>query len=527
MYYTITAPAVARPEGNFPAPLDLAPGPILQCLGALDPAPQRSVPAPIVLPEVHPVTRPLRRLLLPLTLLLTISTALTWAAPTREAVIAALTSAAAAGQDFSGAPAAGLDAFRVDLSRSLWVGADLRGANFYASSLVGADLRRASLRGAIIDRTSLADADLSGADLCGAVIRRAVLSGTRLDGCRLEGATFQQILLSGNGGTHATALRLALQQATQTTLSRPWVAGLSGDAFGFVYNTSDPAFWPGTPFSLNPLLAAAKIMGVDATLRQAYHSERALREEAAAGKAAYLLPLANDSFGGALGKRPLWGMLGKRSETGHRISWTVTLPPLGEQTMRADDLVKAWEGPWETLQPAGAVNVKAGQPLVTFGASRAAVDTPQQAQAALRQGAELLLDKRTYGPLVPGEAGLLKLAADLREVAGMGDMDGARKLARWEDFPRQCLLGARAEACEFLREAAETLPPAQKQAALDAAAVYQPPLAMLADQWPGLAIGSQTTTGELRERYNRAADIIAALAAADHSAATLMMTAGR
>lgn len=462
--------------------------------------------------------RPTPRLLV-LLVLATLAAAASFAASTRDDLRAAVEAGNATGKDFSAVDAAGLDLTRPNLSAANLSGADLRGIAINGGTLDGANLSRSNLRGAVLERVSLVDADLSGCDLSGAVLNLVNLDGANLADCTFRGTSFNNVLLSSGGGTHLPALRAALQQATGQTLSRAWVAGLSGDAFAFCYNTQDPSFWPGTPFTVNPLLAGPTNMGLTAKLRNDYFAEQLLLDEKAASKDVQMLAIRMQDDPGLLEGRPLWAVLaGREVVDTQRQYFALSVPPFGPQTYRVQDLLDLWTGPWENLEPVGSLQVVRKALLTITPSSKPAV-LPEQAQRAMRQAAQIILDKRTYGPLIPGEAGLTRLAADLRTAAQNNDLERAQRLALWGILPRQCLIGSRTEACDFLTEAAVALDGDGKQAAQAALAAYQPALAGLREQWPELGAKGEVMTDETRGRYLKAADLIAAMAVADRAAA--------
>lgn len=450
------------------------------------------------------------------------------AGPTREEVLQRLAGDVRV-EDFSEANAPGISVADKDLSQTSWRNADLRGAVFQRVELDSAVLAGASLRGAILEDVSLTDADLTGADLSGARIRLANLAGAQLDDTQILGTSFQLVLLSPNGGTHGEALRIALERACGQTFSRAWVSGLSGDAFAFVYNTEDAGFWPGTPFTVSPFEAAAQALGLGIRIRLDAGAEQFLLSGKQLPPGVHLLPIEYGQTGlWLLRNMPLWAVVDSRqTNEQQQVHITVTLPPFGQRSMRESELASNWSGPWHTLQPAGAMNVRARRPLMTFSAPANAV-TPvaMQAAAALRQGAAMVGERRTYGPLVPGAAGLTRLAADLRAAADGGDMEQAKRLALWEQFPRQCLIGARTEAARFLEEAMGALPPDRQGYVQEALALYRAEVAALRDQWPGLSAGLNGDTALLVANYRRAADLVARLAADERAAAQLLSQAG-
>lgn len=441
------------------------------------------------------------------------------AAPARDDLRAAVEAGEAAGKDFSGISASGLSLTRPNLAGTNLSGADLRGIAIAGGSLGGSNLSRANLRGAVLDRVSLVDADLSGCDLSGAILNLVNLDGANLADCAFRGTSFNNVLLSSGGGTHLPGLRAALQQATGQTLSRAWVAALSGDAFAFCYNVEDPAFWPGTPFTVNPLLAAPTNMGLSAKLRNDYFADQLLLDAKASAKDIQVLAIKLQDDPGLLAGRPLWAVLAGREVVDNLHQYfALSVPPFGPQTYRAQELADLWTGPFENLEPVGSLQV-VRKPLLTITPTTKIATLPEQARLALRQASLIILDKRTYGPLVPGEAGLTRLAADLRAAAQNNDLERAQRLAVWGIFPRQCLIGSRTEACDFLREASAVLEGDSKRAAQAALAGYEPALAGLEQQWPELGVKGETMTDETRGRYLKAADLVAAMAVADRAAA--------
>jgi hypothetical protein len=452
--------------------------------------------------------------------------AFAWAAPTREEVLLRLAGDPRV-ENFVGAQAPGITVTDKDLSQTNWRNADLRGVTFQRVRLDGAVLTGASLRGAILEDVSLTDADLSGADLSGARLRLVNLAGAKMEECQLTGASLQLVLMSVNGGTHGEALRLALGKAAGQQFSRPWVGGLSGDAFAFVYNTEDPGFWPGTPFTVNPLTAAAANLGLDAQLRLDFRARKLLLAGDKPPPGVRLLPMQSDRVGlWLLRDMPLWALVEGREARDKRTYLRVQLPPFGQDTIRQETLLALWDGPWPTLEPAGAPNVRGRQPLVTFTMPRALLSPGVQARRALQQAAAIIQEKRTYGPLVPGQAGLLRLAADLRAVAEAGDLERAKRLALWEQFPRQCFLGSRAEAGRFLEEALPALDETRRSHAQQALVLYRAEVVMVRDQWPGLAPGLGADPAQVRSACSQAADIIGKVAASERDAAQLLAQAG-
>lgn len=449
-----------------------------------------------------------------------------FAAPTREEVLAAVGSGKAAGGDFSGAVAPGLALEHQDLSGTLWRDADLRGITLTDVNLSGAVLAGADLRGATLQAVSLADADLTGTDLSGARLRLVNLAGAKLDGCQLNGATVYLSMLSANGGTHSEALRLALNQATGQQFSRAWVDGLSGDVFAFVFNVDDPGFWPGTPFTVNPLTAAPTALGLESKLREDYFAERVLTEGETLAPGIHVVPLrAERTDLWLLRGMPLWSVVEKREMADKRLVFTLEMPPFAQDTMRREMLLKLWEGPWPTLEPVGALKTTAKSPLLTITGAKVTVTSQAQLAAALRQAAAIMGEKRTYGPLVPGAAGLARLAGELRQVGESGDIDRAKRLAIWEQFPRECLLGSRNEACQFLEEGLKVASAGQQAILNEALVLLRSEVTVLKGDWPGLAPEAPTMSPELRAQYTKAAEIVGTAASVEGRLAQLLAEA--
>ncbi|MHB8994649.1 MAG: pentapeptide repeat-containing protein [Armatimonadota bacterium] len=451
-----------------------------------------------------------------LSLCLLLLGALAYAAPARDDLLAAINAGQARGGDFSGVQAAGIQVSGQDLTGINLAGADLRGASLTAVRLDDANLSRANLRGAILDSVSLRGADLSGCDFSGAILKLVALDGASLTETRFSGADLGLAMFSVGGGTHLPGLRLALQQLTGQEISQAWIAGLSGDAFAFCYNTENAAFWPSTPFTVGPLRAAPAAFGIEAKLHGEAFAQQTLMDDTVAPKTVRLLAVKAVDDQGLLQGRPLWAVLaGREIVTKDRAYFALNLPPFGLQTYAKKDLLSIWTGPWENLEPVGSLQV-VRTPMLTLTLTGSLSSREAQARTALRQASQTLLDRRTYGPLVPGEAGLAKLAADLRSAGENHDLEAARRLAPWGDLPRQCLLSSRAEACAFLTEAATVLEGEAKQAAQTALATYQAALQPLEKQWPGLEVTGETMAPAAAQRYLQAADIIGNFSVAEH-----------
>ena len=134
--------------------------------------------------------------------------------------------------------------------------------NFNKAEIIDTNARGISFEGC-----DMSFATISNSDLAGASITNSLLWGTTLDNVELRGAHLEANRLSPSGARHLMALSLALQQVppqlawlggtSHELAALETVAGLSGDAFGFVYDTENPGAWPGQPSTQNPMVAAA------------------------------------------------------------------------------------------------------------------------------------------------------------------------------------------------------------------------------------------------------------------------------
>lgn len=441
----------------------------------------------------------------------------------RAAVVEKLAAGNLKGSDFSAVTAPGLTLEQLDLSGSNWQEADLRGLLCRDVSFRGANLRGVNMRGAVFENVDFTDADLGGADLSGALVISANFSGAKLAGCRMDGLRAQALVLGSGGGNHLAALQLALSEATDLTLSRPWLSGLTGDAFAFVYNTEDALFHPGTPFMVNPMLAAAEAVGVEARFVSDYLAERMMAQLGAVPGEIHVAALAPvEAARPLVGENAVWGVAVDRAD-GERGPMTgFALPPLGQVFFDQRQLRAAWTGPWTTLEPLGAQKLNANWPLYVF--TRTAVPTAREVQArrALRQGARIMGDRRTYGPMVPGAGGLARLAADIRKAVAQDDAQKCRELALWGGAPRVSLLAARHEACEFLEEAIAVLTGDDKTAAEQALSLLQREYELLSVDWPNLHVPEAGLTEDARTRLRQAADRIGRASEAESRAAAAL-----
>jgi uncharacterized protein YjbI with pentapeptide repeats len=495
----------------------------------------------------------LHRLLLLVVLLslLSLSAAMAQQPVTADDILRLAKAGDAADHDFSGVRAPGLSLQGASLIAAKLPDADLRGARFSSVSLEQANLRGANLRGAIFERVNLLGADLTGADLSGGTFILTNLENAQLTGARLDGALFEGTSLSQTGAPYLVALHIALEQATGRrpaaamkvdeatavlsetkpaageALSRAWVAGMSGDAFAFAYNERNTASWPGVPFVANPLLAAATNMGLIGSFHRGAEAEKVLfDEDRNQPRATFMIALKLPEVDARLTQdRPLWGLLTAREVRDDMHYYTFAIPPFGSHEFRRDALLdKAWLGPWETPEPAGAMFASHRQlARILMGVPAPISD---QARLAIKQAVAIITDKRTYGPLTPGEAGLMKLASDLRAVAEGLDADKARQMAPWQLFPRNCLIGSLELATQFLSEAAPALPQDQAASCQEARLALRSAMTDLDAHWPLLSAGTDRMSQEQANAFAKAADIIAGVAAAERKTATLLATVG-
>lgn len=438
---------------------------------------------------------------------------------TPEQILGFVKGGEAIGKDFSGVHAPGLNLARCNLTATVWRNADLRGAGFLDLSLQKANLQAANLRGATFERVDLLGADLSGADLSGAVFCLVSLENANLTGCRLDGTLFEGAGFSLTGAPHFVVLHLALQQATGQQISRPWVAAMSGDAFAFCYNRQEPSQWPGVPFTVNPMVAAPQNMGLQATFTKEDAAQKALLDrdqEKSIQILALKLPGVNECL--TQGK-PVWALLTARDAGEAGNDYKFQAPPFGEHELRRDQvLTEYWGGPWETPEPAGMLPARKQLVTIVPGVMQPA---PDQVLKALRQAVTIITEKRTYGPLVPGEAGLTQLAADLRTACKSLDSELARRLLPWQRFPRQCLIGSLGLAADFLAEAGPQLPEDKQASCQEARLLLRSAMVSLDTGWPQLTAGVEALTPDQSEAFAAAADIVAEVAAAERKAAEL------
>ena len=431
-----------------------------------------------------------------------------------------------AGRDFSSAILPGLDAQALILTGTNWSGADLRGARLVGCDLESADLSGISARGAILQDCILAEARLIRADLSGALLRGVDLAGADMTDCRFDGATFDQVRLSASGGSHPPALTMALRRATGLELSRAWVAGISGDAFCFVYNTEQPTFWPCRPYYRHPALAAGQALGVQVEIYQdlpppdAYGLlKQSVQDELVCMIAVRMArPQILDAE-----QQGVWAIVDaiQESEDGDTIE--LTMPPLGAQNWTEAQLKENWAGPWPTLHPAGHPESSGQYTLITITPPAEPTQPPTQIISATQLAAAIMDDPRSYGPLIPGVRGLARLADDLALAGQRQDPREMSRLGAWGGYPRRCLSGARTEAHQFYARAAELSGEPQQAILSEIAALYETEARLLGDEFPDLTGEEQKLEpAEQGQRMLAAAELIREIRATELRIATLM-----
>lgn len=442
------------------------------------------------------------------------------AAPDAAQIAADIAAGKGRDGEFNGAAAPGLSLRYCDLSGSKWQQSDLRGSSWESVNLAGSNFTGTNLRGAVLVNVNLSGANLSDVDLSGGLLRMVNLDGAVMAACRMTGATFDHPLLTAGGGVHLPALTAALRQVTGLPLTRAEVAACSGDAFTFVYNTQDAAFWPAQPFTINPLLAAPAALGLEAKLRADFIAEKVLLDEKAPG--VHILPLVPTGEAQAvLGQRPVWVQLLGRQVNDKHTYFSVSAPLLGTLILRKDELLQAWAPECDVLEPVGGISA-AKRPLLTITAAATGQATPEQTlKTVLRQAIAAISDKRVYGPLVPGEAGLLRLAQDLQAAAEANDWETARRLAAWQDFPRECLRSGRLMAVEYLAGVAQKTEPVTGTRLHELSGLYRLEVGTL-DKWPALPAAA-AAPADWQQSYRQAAALVADLAAIEHRVAQTMV----
>ena len=449
---------------------------------------------------------------------------------------------AEAGQSFRGLALAGLDLAGqrfegLDLTSTNWARTDLRGAVFSSVNLSGAILDEMNARGAVFTDSDLTGATVRHADLSGALLSGLQLAGTDLAGSKLHGAEFQDCFYSRTGGRHTGAISAALAALTSTAPrvgASPWTApmaaGLSGDAFAFVYNTANPRYWPMSPFTESPVAAAATAAGhtVRTSLDQSLtRSVEVLVEALRAGQVCILpLSLAGAEMRGDDLQQAFWGAAVTMNDVETPAKVVVLAPPFGRREYLPSELAARWDGPWPTLAAAGTERSEARFPLYMISRGASPYGPREASLAALRQAAAIINERRTFTALVPGRAGMERLAEDLERAGRTGEAQRMADLAAWAGNPRRLLVSARRQAAEFLEQAAAVALPMERGEIARAAVIYHSVAQMLAEEFPSLEPDTSLSDEELRARYLQAALTMAEVARLEASAARTFQSIG-
>ncbi len=430
------------------------------------------------------------------------------------------------GVNFGPAKQAGLHLQGADLEATHWTEADLRGAWFVDCSMKQAKISDTNARGISFEGTDLSFTTISDSDLAGASITNSLLWGTTFENVELRGAHLQDNRLSPSGARHLIALSLALQQvapqgvglaATSNELAAPeMVAGLSGDAFGFVYDAENPGAWPGQPFSQNPIVAAAGVLGcpvkTDWRLSQAVAFER-LRIALEAGDVC-MLPL-QISFPGVSGDtlaQPLWAVATELTAVGDQVLCRLTVPPFGEMLLEAKQLDEKWQPAQVTLQPASEAPSEVKYPLITIQRPPRFLTHQQTALWAIGNAIEMMkaINASNESTLYPGLQGLQKLTSDLAAANAADDGVRLAQLSAWEGLPRLSFIGARRAAADFLNQASEHFLPQQADLLVETAVLLRSEAAMLETQWQPFGRGklaALTTKQAVQENLQVLAEV--------------------
>ena len=428
--------------------------------------------------------------------------------------------------EFGSVNLAGLHLQGVNLEAARWAEADLRGAWFVDCSMRGAQITDTNARGISFEGSDLSFATISTSVLAGASITNSLLWGTTLQNVELRGAHLQGNRLSPSGARHLVALSLALQQVpprgvrsaavSHELAALETIAGLSGDAFAFVYDAENPGAWPGQPFTQNPIVAAAEVLSCP--VKTEWRLSRAvafnkLRTALGAGDVC-LLPV-QISFPGVSGdtlSEPLWAVATQLTAVGEQVVCRLTVPPFGEMLLGAEQLDEKWQPAKATLQSATAEPVEIKYPLIVISPPSRSLTHQQTALWAIGNAIEMMKETNAGSDttLYPGLEGLQKLASDLA-AANVND-DGIRlvELAAWEGLPRLSFIGARRAAADFLSEVSEHFLPQQADLLVETAVLLRSEAAMLETQWQPFGRGklaALTTNEAVQENLQVLAEV--------------------
>ena len=398
---------------------------------------------------------------------------------------------------------AGLTAANANLSGLKADGADLRGASFTGCYMDGISLKNAQMRGATIVDCSLMDAVLDGADLSGARLESLDLMGASISGCNFTGAHLADLRFAPGHLGHIPGLRIALEGALGHKVSLAYAAGLSGDAFAFVYSSDTPSYDSLLPFSSNPLVSAFDALGIKAAYRGNWIRAAAQNrlEGTLLSKGTGLLPLNLTGLPGVgeIGAGPFWGIVTKMNKVKRDVTFDITVPPFGPRTLTRAELEQAWVYQTPMMEPAGSGPADASFALLMIPSPtpetktetkakrkpQAKPPTPKEAAtAALLHAIGLARDERTYMNRWPGVMGLSVLAADLHTASTREDAPSVLRMTAWEGRPRLDLIAARKLAAAFIQEVAALYDADTQSDLMSAAGLYASEAQLFAQRWP-------------------------------------------
>jgi hypothetical protein len=395
------------------------------------------------------------------------------------------------GVTVAGVNLAGFSAANANLGGLQAEGTDLRGATFTGCYMDGVNLKNAQARGATVVDCSLQDAVLDGADFSGARFEGIDLIGASITGCKFTGAHLADLRFAPSHLDHLPGLRIAMETALGRKVSLAYAAGLTGDAFTFVYCSDTPGYVSLLPFTANPLVSAFDTLGIKATYRGNWIRAAAKNrlEGTLLSKGTGLLPLTLTGFPdvGDIGVGPFWSLVTKLTKVKRDVTFDVTIPGFGSRTLTREQLEQAWVYHTPMLEPAGDVPPEASFALlmVPAPAPKDKKPTPLEiATAALSHVVGLARDERTYMNRWPGVMGMSVLAADLHTASTREDAPAVLRMAAWEGQPRLDLIGARRMAAAFIQEVAPLYDADAQAELISAAGLYASEAQLLAQRWP-------------------------------------------
>jgi len=291
--------------------------------------------------------------------------------------------------DLSGLALPGRTFTGLDLVRTGWEQADLRGARFVRCALDGASFSGADLGGAVFGACSLRDVEFLKATLAGASFAQCDASSVRFAGADLSGAAFDHVRFVRSGATYLPALSIALQTQGEPARSPAFLSAVCGNAFAFTYDPQARGAWPGRPLTLNPLAQAAQVLGHRAVKRYDLRSGSAASQALGGALGRGLTALIPMEVGGR-------GLRGDSVQGGFWVAVTAEPSPAAghlpavrvgslfgvDVPYTLDDLVSRWQGPWETLEPLGVLPARAAYPFVVVGGRLSASSTRSARSAA-------------------------------------------------------------------------------------------------------------------------------------------------